>query len=459
MIKHINFFAPFAFIISIILILSFKTIPTGKLWNNYSVLYVPIQENDDEVINSLTDCNIQDYVALSKQYLPINLSQNSIEYSMYKLIISNNESEYQNKRLNYFYDKSNLYRLYYIPNNNKSQLNNVVESLNIKKIKCGVDSSTSYPWILPIIGFVIIILLSFFSKNKNVFFIGSISPLIFLFCNPFFPIAFSLCLLLLVIFFISNIWKRKDFILTLINSYSVCSLLGLSLLCAFSSSIKTGFLFFFELISTYSVLQIYYSIENYFRRKKSFIPVYIKTSKMVNMYANKSISILLILFTVFLLYFGVMLFSSNENFNSHFSKLLLPANTEIKDDRLSQFEDYYKWTWTIKTAPYISLNQNKKSNIVEYPKYFEDEKGLIKETKEIMTYNQDFREKIFNEIDSLQFNSIEKVLKSEGSHFNGGYKSTNSYHNSIFGIIMSFICLFMLLFLYFSIIIKRGTNK
>ena len=76
-----------------------------------------------------------------------------------------------------------------------------------------------------------------------------------------------------------------------------------------------------------------------------------------------------------------------------------------------------------------------------------------------MSYDDSFRREVFEGIDKLQFNSVEKIMKSEGENYSGGYTATSSYQINIFGIIMCFICLFILLFIYFSIIIRKGIHK
>ena len=57
------------------------------------------------------------------------------------------------------------------------------------------------------------------------------------------------------------------------------------------------------------------------------------------------------------------------------------------------------------------------------------------------------------------FESIEKVIKSQGDDFTCGYVSAGSYHVSIFSIIMMFVCFAMLLFIYFSTMIKQKGMK
>ena len=76
-----------------------------------------------------------------------------------------------------------------------------------------------------------------------------------------------------------------------------------------------------------------------------------------------------------------------------------------------------------------------------------------------LTYDEGFKTSIFKNIDDLDFESIEKVIKVQGSDFTCGYVSAGSYHVSLFSIIMMFVCFAMLLFIYFSTMIKHKVIK
>ena len=125
--KYLKIFSPVLFLACVILIIFFKTIPIEKLWKDYSVLYVQKDVSDDSVQKALVSSDIQNYVCLSNQFLPINISENSIEYTMFKLNASKND--YSNRRVNYFFDKSKNFRLYYIPNEYVQNLSNTVHIL------------------------------------------------------------------------------------------------------------------------------------------------------------------------------------------------------------------------------------------------------------------------------------------------------------------------------------------
>lgn len=457
--KYLKLFTPVIFLISLVIINNVKTVKSGKLWNNYSVLYVPVETEDYKVVETLRNNNINDYIALSEQYLPLNFSENSIEVSMFRLSANNDEYNYIKKRNAFFFDKSNKYRLYYIPVENQADLINSVNILNKQNIQCGVDSSTSYPWLLILILFIFILMICLFSKNKLLFLISCITPFNFLFSNPFYPVAISMAFLILCILFVTNIWNRNGFFNSLFKNYITIVLFAGSILCVISCGIITTLLYFLVILSVISIIICYSSIENYIRNKKSFIPVLIKPAKLISLFAKKTKPVMLISTGAVFVIISLFFLSFSDTVNTHLSKLLLPSANGIQSDDLPQLDDYYEWNWNIQTYPYKSLNFEYDDNHIEYPTYNVNENGLLEEKINELEYNQQYKENVFNNIDNLPFKSIEKVMKSEGDNFKSGYSSTSSYQTSFFGIIMMFICLFMLLFIYISIIIGKGSKK
>ena len=112
------------------------------------------------------------------------------------------------------------------------------------------------------------------------------------------------------------------------------------------------------------------------------------------------------------------------------------------------------------TAPYKSLNENDENdeNHLVYPRFVIKD-GHISEEKMTLYYDQDFKQKLYDQIDLFDFNSIESVIKAQGDDFSAGYTDSASYNVSLFGIIMLIMCFTMLLFIYFSAIIGKGGRK
>ena len=459
--KYIKLSSPFVFLLSLILILSLKTVPSGKLWKNYSVSCVPVNTSDALVQSAIQNAGIKNSISLSGQYLPISLSENSIEVSMLRLNYSSSEYAYLNKGNAMFFDKSQAYRLYYIPGIYSAETSALIKILENQGIECIKDSSANYPWLLPFIALLLAAMLFLFVKNKIPYIASSIIPLIFLYSNPFYPIATATCLLLLCLFFAANVWKRKGAVTILISRHSIPAMLANALLCAFSSSVISGFLFIAALAGTLAALTGCWYLEDFFRNRKPFVPVYIRSAKRVSLFAGKAFISMSVVTGAVLLFILLIFVTSSNSIRTSSAKLLFPGSSTFSDTALPQFEDYYKWNWNVRTTPYKSLNESDSDDVnVSFSSFVENpETGIISEVKTNMKYDDSFKKEVYEGIDKLQFDSVEKLMKSEGENFNGGYTATSSYQINLFGIIMCFICLFILLFIYFSIIIRKGINK
>ena len=456
--KYLKIASSFVFLITLFLLSFFKSIPSGKLWNDYRILYVPVEEDDAKVITAIEQVGIKDYVSLSNQYLPLNLKSNSIEYSMFKINCDLQSYSYYKDRNAYFFDKSQSYRLYYIPSQYEKEFKACLDLLAANKVEAASDSNSTYPWILVVIIFAAIIILTLFVRNKILFILASIPCFIFVYSNPFYPLGLAIILLELCLFFVCNIWTRKGAISVLLNHFYIPGMIAIALICAFSISIKTFVLYLCTLLSTSSALLTYYSVEEFLKNKKSFVPVYIKSAKMVPIFANKQNIVMISTISCSVLLITAFLLTSSRSFSNKFTKIFLPSSENQASQDLPQLEDYYQFVWNVETYPYQSLNKSNYSlGFLEYPKYTE-EGGFINENKILKAYNQNFKDNVFSSIDSLNFNSIEKVLKSEGNQVQTNYCSVNNYQTTLFSKIMMLICLFVLLFIYFSIIIRRQSR-
>lgn len=457
--RYLKIASPVIFLISFLFIVSIKSIPTGKLWNNYIVIYTPVNADDIQVLEAIHASGIKDEVSLSGQFLPVSLSANSVEIAMFKINRDSKDFSYYKDRNAYFFDKSQNYRLYYIPSEYKNKIKDCLSILSTKNIQAQSDAASSYPWIIPLLALVLTVILSLFSKKKVMFLLGGGVTVVYLLSNPFYPAALANILILLCLFFISNIWKRKGSFLYLLNNYAFSSMIVIALVSAFSISIKSGSLFIAELVCIASLLMSYSLAEELLNGRKSFNPVYIKSAKMVSIFARKANIVMVSVICSAVLFIAVFLLTSSQSVTAKFSKMLLPSASSTQAPELPQLENYYQWIWNIKTYPYKSLNAKENMDyLTEYPR-FKDEGGFVKESKDMLAFNQNFKENTFNEIDDLQFNSIEKVLKSEGEGVKTDYKSTNTYQTNLFGKIMMLFCLFVLLFVYFSTIIRKEIRK
>ena len=462
--KYIPFVCALA---AFVLLVVFRTVPSKKLWDNYTVLYVPVSTQDEQVINALEAAGIKEYICLKNQRVPVLLSAFSPEVTMLKLSTGSSTEDYLFSRENFFYDSNGNYKLFYIPSEYKKNLNDCIHFLEKKNIKTGIDIAFSYPWLLPVLILVYFVILFIFARKKMLFLFLNIFSLVYIFSSPFYASCISVILFQTALFIISNIWGRKDAKKQLLKTIALILMVFVSLLSAFSSSIKSGLFYLISLTGTASILCIYDSMKKRRESKMNFVPVYIKPAKMISSFGGNGKIILPVslgITALALLYFGLSFTNVTPGFSQ---KIKLPGavgiakagNNNSTEDKLPSLEDYYKWKWNIVSRPFKSLNRNyAEDSYLVFPSYI-SENGKIKESDQILSYDDDFKQSVYNDIDSLDFDSIEKVLKSQNKNAKYAYVQTSSYKVSLFSIIMMFISFSVLLFIYFSVIIKKGGRK
>ena len=466
--EFVKKYIPFVCVIaSIVVLIVFRAVPSKKLWDNYTVLYVPADTVDELVINALEAAHVDDFICLRNQRVPVLLSPFSPEFTMLKLNAASNQEDYLYSRENYFYDSTGNYKLFYIPSEYKKNLSDCVHFLEKNNIKPGIDIDFSYPWLLPLLILVYFAILFVFAKNKLLFLLLNVFSIAFIFCSPFYAACTSVILIQTSLFIVSNIWGRKNAKKQLLKTIAILLLIFVSIVSAFSSSIKTGLLYLLSLAGSFSMLLIYDEIKSRRESKMNFVPVYIKPAKMISGFGGKGNVVLPVslgITAITLIYFALSFTNIRPGFSK---KIKLPgvaglAGSGINnstEDRLPSLEDYYRWKWNLVTKPFKSLNKNyADDSYVIYPS-FTSENGTISENDLVLSFDDDFKQTVYNDIDSLDFDSIEKVLKSQSKNAKYAYVQTSSYKVSLFSIIMMFISFSVLLFIYFSVIIKRGGRK
>ncbi|MCQ2592709.1 MAG: hypothetical protein MJ188_07980 [Treponema sp.] len=454
----------FCLIVFALLMIVFRSVPVGHIWNGYTVLYIPSQINDAVVAAALEKSQILDYASLNNQDLPASpaiMMENTLEFAMLKINTALNNSDYLKARKNYFYDSTGQYRLYYIPDDYKNNLDECIHILAKSNIPAGIDSSVSYPWLLPVFCLLAAVFFTFFTKDKIFFISSAVIPVLYIFCNPFYASGLSVIILLLVLFFASNVWKRKNASLLILRQIIIPISIVLSLVSAFSSSLLSGVFYIVTLASVFCTIFLYDEIVNFLDTKRHFSFVYIRPAKMLSIFGTNRNKKFIMPVTVgiaalILLYFA---FNSSALINNKNTKMLIPGAAEKQSEKLPNLEDYYAWNWNVITSPYKSLNKSYNSDYVVFPRYVEDEQGIISEENSIIYFNDDFKQSLLSEIDNFNFNSIEGILKEQGESFKCGYVSTGAYHVTIFSVIIMLICFAMLLFIYFSVMIKKGGRK
>jgi hypothetical protein len=232
-------------------------------------------------------------------------------------------------------------------------------------------------------------------------------------------------------------------------------------MAAFSSSLLCGFFYLLTIAGTLCAMLTAKNLKAFKLRRSGFTPVFIRPAKMISPYAGKAkiVMPLVLVFSVLVIAYFALGSLSIINTKTD-SSLLLPGKAAESDPKLPNLDSFYRWNWNVRTNPYKSLNVENSDdlNTVSYPRY-EVEDGIIVPYIQTLKYDQDFKKSVYDSIDNLDFYSIESVIKQQGSDFNAGYTNSASYSVSIFSIIMMIICFLILLFIYFSAMIRGRGRK
>ena len=455
-------------IIIAVLTLCFRSIPKGKSWENYKVLYVKRStiKTGLNIEQLFKNNGIIEYVSLSGQHAPIMLTKNSIEETMFRLSltdsISGEDNSYLYKRQNYFYDRNGDYLLFYIPDEYDNYINDALKELEKAGCSAGIDSTLAYLWLLPCIVIVLAIILAAFCKNKLFFVITAILPCVYILCNAFYACAIAVSILLLSLFLISNIYGRKGAVKKLVTkNVLIIAALIISVASAFSASVLSGFFYMLMLAGTFCSVLTAINLKKRTNSKYPFQPVFVRRASSVSVYGGKSniiMPVMLAAGVIIIAYFALS--SLNIISSKSKAKIKLPGKTAVQDSQLPALEDFYRWNWNVITAPYKSLNANGEydENHVVFPR-FTNENDVVKQQNTAIYYDNSFKQSVYDGIDNLDFYSIESVIKLQGDDFKAGYTDSASYNISIFSIIMMILCFIMLLFIYFSAIIGKGGKR
>lgn len=442
---------------TVFVLLEFKTVPSGKLWNEYSVFYVPVEVEEELVINTFLENQIEDFVCLSKQRIPVMFNSYSVEQAMFN-ISNKEENDYLFKRNNFFFDSSKKYKLFYVPSAYKDKLNDIIKYFEKNSITACVDSSFSYPFILPLITLIFCIFIFFLAKNKFLHIITSFFATLFVFCNPFYVCVISALMLVILSFVIFNIIERQGAVKKLLSSYDFYFFIGFSILLSFSNSFFTGLLLLMIIICISLAYYFIKTIEDKKYNNQTFTFVLIRNARQTSLYNNKFKLIISFLTTCIFLIVLTCFLDSTKSFSKKFAKVLLPGEATIKSKDLCNLEDYCKWKWNINTFAYKSLNKSENQYEVNFPEY-KKENGRIVKTEKTMRYNQEYKDDVLSQIQNLDFYSIEQVLKSQGNDLFYGFTSCSSNNITIFSIILIIFSLFVLIFMNIFAIIKKDGKK
>ena len=139
---------------------------------------------------------------------------------------------------------------------------------------------------------------------------------------------------------------------------------------------------------------------------------------------------------------------------------MLPCfnSSSEQTDNLPVLNDYYEWYWNVQIYPYKSLNVNNFGSACTFTSFEQTESKIIPIQKQFI-FNDEYKQSINTYIENSGKSSIEYLLKKQNDNLFPTFSSSGEISINNFSLIMCFICFFILLFIYFSIIIQKGVKK
>lgn len=428
------------------------------LWDGYVTVYFP-SDVSEKIVTDIFDANqIKNYICYDNQILPLQDKKYTLQSTFYNIISNTAKDDYSQLRYLFFFDKEKNYKVCYCPQKYEKKINSCIKELKKENINLITDNSVNYPIIFPILFVLLFVLLFVISKNKKLFSVGMIVPFIFVLCNSLYSSILSTCSVSLLIFVLSNIWKRENFVKYIYKNILFNIFLFLSIILSFSYSIKTGFIFLLSLVGALSAILLYSDIEHKKTKSYSFQPVFIRPASKVSKFAGKGKLVLLVIMSFYILiFFSSFITTSDYSVNS--KSVLLPAANSKKNE-LPTLEDYSRWRWSIDSFPYKSLNSYQSDDEIIFSE-FSEKNNIIVETKKTFSYDEKYRNNIYEEVESLPFNAIEKMLLSQKNPINPGFSKSNRTKSqiNIFYIVIALCTFSSLLVIYFRFEKNRLRQK
>lgn len=419
-------------LLSVVILVVFIRLPATSLWRGFNLVYVPVEVQEELVVQALEKAGVNEVITLSNQMVPL-----VSPYAPVQSIVSV-EYSYLQQRKNYFFDRSKEIQLYYIPSKFMERGRMAVEA--IRKLpggeSAGIEGRTVYPWIVPLVVALVSVVLVVLSKARLFMMVAAFFPLLFTCCIPSYSSAGAVLLLLYGFYLCSFLWRRKD-MAKAIRKSTMILLFGLTgVPIAFIGSWQEGLLFVLTMMASLCLCYILFWYSN--AKSKGFVPVPIRGAQLVSVVSSVASFSLFIpavaatILSMALFFFGY--FPADTSINGLF--LPAPARyTEAMSFDSVSFQDsgqreyfgvelpslvhYVDWVWDTLTYPYRSLHETQIIDLVSagetvvMPSYLLNDKDIIQEEyTPIYSLDDSFIKSVLEGIREDGF-QIERVLKTQ----------------------------------------------
>lgn len=427
--------------------------PASTFFNGYDILYVTNRLPAKNALEILEKNNCENVISAENQKTPLNMAENSPEVA---LANSNLEkSTYLKERMGFFSDKDKKNNIFYIPAGQKEKALNAAKELSENGYSAGINARAKFPFASIAVVIVFSVFLVLFSENRILCALSFVFPVIFSFSFPFSAISAGLCLFELFLFFCIKFYGRKHSAERILQNVMLLTILGASFFCVALVKIQAGIFFLLMIASEICVAALCKNITEAIDTRYSFNPVKIRTAFAIRIMTRKSRTALGICAFSILVIFAAAIFSSNFSsaLSGNDSAAVQLPSSKASVSSLPGIGNFIEWKWDALTFPYRSLNDKNKKNArndAVFFKNFQEKDGLIQETVSSLYYNEDFKNEALNEIDSLEYPALEKMLARQGKNARFGYAAAGLQNITLIMIIVFVIAFLVPLGFYLA---------
>lgn len=442
---------------SFLIFVQSRTVPAGRLWDGYQVLYVYSQDLSGADIYSVLEKNgCRGVIAQNVQRIPV--------VSPVAPVQAQSAGSYIFRRNGFFTDRDNRALVFYIPEGQGAQMEKAMREIRaFQGTKAGTDGKNALPWLAPSIALFFFAVLLFFSPKRVLFCIGSFSPLVFAVCRPYFTVAAASSLFLFAFFLFHKMWMHNGFLKEAFNSPFILLLSLSPVLVLFFASPLDSFFYVLGGISCAASVYLY----GMYREKKdsglSFRPVPIRSARMVFAFGQIGMHLVwLLVFCLAVVFIAYCFLGAASDFSDDSSEPFLPAPVQ-RGASLPGMKDCLEWSWNTVTFPYRKIHDftpdvPDEGEAVSITDYIEENGAIRSVENTVYVFNSQFREFIYDAVEHLEYPALEKMLLKQGKYAVYGYVKGNSAASSErFGtaLLVVFIALPSALGIYYYIVGRK----
>ena len=422
------------FIISLLalfLLCHFRSMPVSQFWKGYRMLYVYGESlSEQDILTVLEKNGCTSVVSYGKQGLPLASHLSPVQ--------AQDSSSYIYRRADFFMDKNHRAMVFYIPENQDSQLERAIREISsFQGTKAGTDGKSSFPWLAPIISLALFAFFFCFSKKRLLYAAGSFFMLLLSFSRPLFTVAAASSMYLFAFFIFHRVWMRKDFLKTVLNSHYVLLFALSPLLVLLLSSPLNSVFYLFALLGSASFVAIYALLEQSLESRYSFQPVFIRSARMIPVLGRLGIRLLGVLFlSLFITLLSFKFLGNVSSFSNSASMPSLPAPVSHSDGELVQLSDFVNWSWNTVTFPYKKIGEGSDSvpqegEVVSINDYQQAANGkIVRVSTPAFVFNSDFKDSVYKSIENLDYPALEKMMLRQGKNASFGYAKKAAASNA-----------------------------